>query len=267
MFAGLPLRTPSTAVRALLLAICCHATSCAGSQPAPVQDQSIDLTAPDEPEPPPPPARKPKWCPKDDAACSISPPSEAPAEENTEPLDGSRSYVVELSPDDPVKGPALAPVTLIVFSDFQCPFCKRLTLTLAELSMEYSTQIRVVWKDLPLPAHAFAQPAALLGREAYVKGGSHLFWEVHDMLFTRQQDFNDETLKEIATFFELPWPPREQHQAFLDQTYEQVLALNVRSTPTTFVNGYPIVGAESLDVFEQAIERELEKAKASAEPR
>jgi protein-disulfide isomerase len=251
--------------RALLGALAAIAISpwgCTREQPPP-NDQAIDLTRPDaDPELPlPAPPPKPQWCPKNDGACSAREPADTQPSglENTEPLDETQRYEVELAPEDPVKGPTLAPVTLVVFSDFQCPFCKRLALTLAELQMQYPTQIRLVWKDLPLPGHAFAGPAALLGREAYARGGSRSFWELHDMLFTRQSELGAETLQTIALRFELPWPPSEQHQVFLDRTYQQVLALNVRSTPTTFVNGMPIIGAQSLDQFERAVDAELQR--------
>jgi protein-disulfide isomerase len=215
----------------------------------------LGQTAPSE-EASDPPKKAPKWCPKGETGCTagdtVAPPGSEPG-----PLDPANQYDVALSPYDPVKGPALAPVTLVVFSDFQCPYCKHLTGTLAELQLNYPDKLRVVWKDLPLAGHQFALPAALMGRQAYAKGGSHLFWQVHDALFMRQDELSDETLQHIAQRFELNWPPLEQSKSQIDATFEQVVKLNIRSTPTTFVNGRPVIGSKSLQDFVDAVEREL----------
>ncbi len=235
---------------------------CAGGAPhVDFAGNEIDLAAEEDSTSPPDPP--PKWCAKGEAGCAM-PEQEAAtlSEESTEPLDPNKRYTVDVSADDPRKGPPTAPVTLVVFSDFQCPFCKKLALVLAELSMNYPQQVQVVWKDLPLVGHEFALPAALLGREAYEKGGSRRFWALHDVLFTRQSEFNSETLAEIAQRFELSWPPEESHQAHIDADFEQVLRLNVRSTPTVFINGRPIVGSQPLEEYERLIDEELSRQTA-----
>ncbi len=244
-------RRPSLVSLALSLTF-----GCAGGAPhAEFSGDEIELVGADEPEPPPP---APKWCPKGEAGCEM--PAQPAAEEpkaSEEPLDPAKRYVVGISADDPRKGPPTAPVTLVVFSDFQCPFCKRFSVVLAELSLRYPNELQVVWKDLPLMGHEFALPAALLAREAYAKGGSRRFWQVHDTLFIRQDELNSEMLADVAKRFELSWPPLEQHQAQIDETFEQVLNLNVRSTPTAFINGRPLIGVKPIEEYERLIDDEL----------
>jgi protein-disulfide isomerase len=249
---GFRFRAAASQVLWLCLALSCERPS---AQPPTgvAAGTEIDLSQPPPAEPEPPALRP---CKIDDTSCStIKPPGDP---EDQPELDPNRRYAVEISPTDPTDGPADAPVTLVVFSDFQCPFCRKLTLILTELRLDYGDELRVVWKDLPLShMHPHALPAALLAREAYAKGGSQAFWRVHDALFNAQPEFSDERLGRLAERFELSWPPLSQHQSAIDRTYEQVQALNIRSTPTTFVNGRPIIGAQPSSVFEDIIDEEL----------
>src|SRR5689334_17828186 len=87
------------------------------------------------------------------------PPSAAAVEEST-----PTSEVVPVHADDPTLGPKTAPITIVVFSDFQCPFCKRVEPTLAQLRELYGAKVRIVWKDLPLPFHKYAREAAVVAR-------------------------------------------------------------------------------------------------------
>lgn len=91
----------------------------------------------------------------------------------------------------PVRGKADAPITIVEFSDFQCPFCKRAEPTIDEVRRTYGDKVRVVWKDEPLPFHPRATPAAELARFAYAKKGQDGFWKVHDALFASQPKLED----------------------------------------------------------------------------
>jgi len=102
---------------------------------------------------------------------------------------------VPLGADDPVRGPANAPITLVLFSDFQCPFCSRLEPTLKQIIDAYPAKIRVVWKDEPLPMHPNAMPAAIAAEAAREQGK---FWEMHDKLFAAQQDLNETAFERYA---------------------------------------------------------------------
>jgi protein-disulfide isomerase len=163
---------------------------------------------------------------------------------------------------DPTRGPSGAPVTIVVFSDFQCPFCAGLEPTLQEVQERYPTSVRVVWKDHPLVMHAWAMPAALLAREAYDKGGNDSFWPVHDRIFAEQEDLSPTGLEQLAHELGLSWPPRGS--AAIDQSIEQARVLGVRSTPTSFVNGRAVVGDQPVEAFTAVIDDELAMRGATA---
>jgi protein-disulfide isomerase len=109
-------------------------------------------------------------------------PTEEPKPQAPPPED-TNVWKVPVAEDDPVKGPADALVTIVEFSDFQCPFCSRVEPTITKVMEEYKDDVRVVWKDNTLPFHQRAKPAAYLARFAYEKGGNKGFWAAHDALF------------------------------------------------------------------------------------
>src|SRR5581483_2482422 len=97
--------------------------------------------------------------------------------------------------DAPVKGPRDAPVTLLEFSDFQCPFCGRVGPTLKQLEDEYKGKLRIAFKNRPLPFHQNAQLAA---EAALAAGDQGKFWEMHDKLFANQQALERADLEPYA---------------------------------------------------------------------
>ena len=167
---------------------------------------------------------------------------------------------VEVLPDDPAKGPVDAPIVLVEFSDFQCPFCQRATGTLAELIDRYEDQIRLVYKDYPLPSHAQAFKAAEAGNCAHEQG---MFWEFHDKMFGSQDALDVPALKSYASELGLEtasfsacldegrYTRRVQQDTQIGQRY------GVSSTPTVFINGRPVMGAAPLETFDQIIREEL----------
>ena len=88
--------------------------------------------------------------------------------------------------DNPSKGPTKAPVTVQVFSDFQCPFCSRVLPTLAQIEKKYAGRVRVVWRNMPLSFHGDARLAAQAAMEAHAQKGDGGFWKMHDLLFANQ---------------------------------------------------------------------------------
>lgn len=174
-------------------------------------------------------------------------------------LDSTKRYSVAVRVDDPSQGPPEAPVTLVVFSDFQCPFCSRLEPVLVELRSRYPKELRVVWKDLPLSIHRYAMPAALLAREAYVRHGNERFWHVHEELFLHQSEFSEAWLSDFAASEQLTWPPSETYLPRVEQSVQQADELSIAATPTAFVNGRPVVGAEHISVYADLINEELGK--------
>jgi protein-disulfide isomerase len=173
-------------------------------------------------------------------------------------------YDVTITADDAVLGNAKAPVTLVEFSDFQCPFCARVMPTLKKVSEAYGDRVRIVWKDFPLTAiHPQAFKAAEAGQCAREQGK---FWEYHDRLFGNQQALEPESLKKYAADAGLDaakFNACMDTAKYGDKVQEQMgigTRLGVASTPTVFVNGRLVSGAQPYEVFAAVIDEELERA-------
>lgn len=175
---------------------------------------------------------------------------------------------VPVEDGDPVRGPADALVTVVVFSDFQCPFCQRLETTLTRLRQQYGRDLRIVWKDRPLPFHEHAIPAAVLARVALDKKGVDGFWQAHDALFASQANLDEAGLRGIAKQLGLSFKDVEKamtdgrYQRFFDAGEDLSQGLGARGTPTSFVNGYRIAGAVPYEQFVVAVDAQLARAKA-----
>ena len=241
----------------LLVSLGCAASAPPASQPE-LELAPADAAAIPEPAPEGETTRGP--LPPELRPCSEDNPGGCKAAKRPRAkLDPSQRYPVAVRVDDPRLAVADAKVSLVVFSDFQCPFCGQLEPVLAELRRRYPTQLEVVWKDLPLSIHAYATPAALLAREAYVKYGNERFWHVHDELFVHQQSFDETWFAEFAKAEQLSWPPDETYLARIEQSVQQADALSIGATPTVFINGRPVVGAEHVSVYADLINEELGK--------
>jgi protein-disulfide isomerase len=177
-------------------------------------------------------------------------------------LEAPRSEV-PLETADPSIGNAKAPVTIVEFSDFQCPFCLRAAPTLKRLREAYGDKVRVVWKDFPLTQiHPQAFKAAEAGQCAAEQGK---FWEYHDKLFGNQQALQPDFLKQYAKDAGMD---AAKFDTCLDSSKyaERVRTgaaagaqLGVSSTPTVFVNGRMLEGAQPYEVFAAVIDEELAK--------
>jgi len=164
--------------------------------------------------------------------------------------------------DDPVFGPEDAPITIIEFSDFQCPYCARWhEQVFLRLREEYPDTIRVVYRDFPLTSiHPEAVPAA---EAANCAGEQGAYWEFHDALFSGENGLGKEAYTSYASdlgldmegFTECIESGRHNDEIMADLNY--AAELGVQSTPTFFLNGLPIVGAQPYEVFKQIIEQEL----------
>jgi len=172
---------------------------------------------------------------------------------------------IEVNADDPSIGSASAPVTLIEFSDFQCPFCQRVAPTLKQVKEKYGDKLRVVWKDFPLTQiHPQAFKAGEAGHCAADQGK---FWEYHDRLFANQQALQPTDLKKYATDLGLD---ANAFNTCLDSSKygERVRdgvaegsRLGVNSTPTIYINGRVLSGAQPFETFVTMIDEELSKSK------
>lgn len=163
--------------------------------------------------------------------------------------------------DDPILGPEKAQITLIEFSDYECPYCRRWhEEVFNRLVEEYSDQIRFVYRDFPLSSmHPEATPAAEAANCANEQGA---FWQFHALLFS-SSDLSSETYLQYATELNLDVQKftacveSGKYSAEVEADYQYAAELGVRSTPTFFINGLPVVGAQPYDVFKDIIDREL----------
>lgn len=166
------------------------------------------------------------------------------------PIDGYPS----LGPDD-------AEIVIVEFGDFQCPFCRRFhDETYRALLDAYPGQIRFVYRNLPLTSiHPEAMGAAIASLCA---NDQNLFWDYHDKLFS-SETLGEETYIQYATDLGLNMDTftsclsSGKYDAFVQQDMDFALNLGVQSTPTFFINGLAIVGAQPLTSFQQLIDKEL----------
>ncbi len=172
-------------------------------------------------------------------------------------------YEIPIDEDDPVLGAEDAPITIVEFADFQCPFCLRHAQeTYPRLLEDYGDKIRFVYKDFPLSSiHADAFSAALSAQCAQEQGK---FWEYHDLLFTGSLGLGQEAYDSYATQLGLDVTAFDQcinEERYAEQVqsdYDFGVQLGVSSTPTFFINGIAVVGAQPYSLFAQIIDFELE---------
>jgi protein-disulfide isomerase len=168
----------------------------------------------------------------------------------------------------PSKGAKDALVTIVEFSDFQCPYCTRVEPTISQVLEEYKGKVRVVWRDFPLPSHKDAVPAAALARVAAEQGK---FWQMHAKLFEKQRALDRVSLEKYGQ--ELGLPAAKVEAALDEKKYEtQIKAdqamgqkIGVGGTPAFFINGTFLSGAQPFEEFKRRIDRELVKAEALVE--
>jgi len=159
--------------------------------------------------------------------------------------------------DDPWIGTADAPVTIIEFSDFECPYCKRSVPILKEILAKYPGKLKLVYRDFPGPNHQQARSAAEAAQCAAEQGR---FWEYHDALFTRQSPvtgWNFLSIAEDLGLHQSPFDACMKENRYREEVLKDVrdgLKLGVTSTPTFFINGRPLVGARPLADFQAIID-------------
>jgi protein-disulfide isomerase len=166
--------------------------------------------------------------------------------------------------DDPALGPADAPVTIVEFSDFQCPYCARFqTETLPQIIQNYGDKVRFVYRDFPLTSlHANALKAAEASECADDQGA---YWKYHDLLFQNQSALDDASLKNYAATLGLDTAAFNQcldsdsTMSEIQKDYQDGITAGVQGTPAFFVNGNLIEGAQPYSVFQAAIEAALAK--------
>lgn len=158
-------------------------------------------------------------------------------------------------------------VTVVVFSDFQCPYCSRVLPALDRLLETYPNELRVAFRHYPLPFHQDARPAALASIEVQRQLGDEGFYRFHDLVFANQRALGLDALVQYAQQVGANGPAvraaveRETHAAALERDGAQVASLGVRGTPHSFVNGRPVSGAQPFEAFDTIVREELALAR------
>ncbi len=159
------------------------------------------------------------------------------------------------------RGPADAPVTIVEYSDFQCPFCARVQPTLEQIEETYGDRVRRVFKHLPLRIHPDAPGAAAASEAAHRQGK---FWEMHDKIFVSQRDLGDATYRRFAEELGLDIARFDEDRASaavkqrIERDEQEAQRLGVSGTPAFFINGRFLSGAQPFDAFKRVIDEELE---------
>lgn len=164
--------------------------------------------------------------------------------------------------DDYVLGSDSAQITIIEFSDYECPYCRKWhTEVFPQIREKYGDKVRFVYRDFPLYSiHPNAEPAAIAANCA---GEQDKYWEFNELLFNGNKDLSPATYEAYAkdlglnvdTFTACQSEPGMKEEVTAD--YDFAANLGVRSTPTFFINGLAVVGAQPFEVFEQVIDMEL----------
>ena len=180
---------------------------------------------------------------------------------------------VRLSVDGKVgfsRGPADAPVTIVEFSDFQCPYCKTVVKTLKELTTKYSDQVRWVFRNYPIAG--LHPDAPLVHEAARCAGEQGKFWLYHDLAFERAPAASPANLREYAAEVGVEATAFSQcldshkHRAAIARDLEVGSRLGVTGTPTFFINGAVLVGNQPPEEFQRVVERELARTAAARPP-
>lgn len=183
--------------------------------------------------------------------------------------DPDKVYKIAAPKNAPFKGAANAKVVIYEFSDFQCPFCGRVNPTIKQVLKEYGDKVKIVWRNYPLPFHKDAGPAAEAALEVFAQGGSAKFWDMHDKLFENQRALSRADLEKYAS--ELGGINMAKFKAALDSgKHKAAVAADTDAvkkagarigTPSFFINGKLLQGAQPMPAFKKAIDAALAAAK------
>jgi protein-disulfide isomerase len=167
---------------------------------------------------------------------------------------------VTVTPDDPIRGNPNAPITIVQFADYQCYYCNKVQPTIDRVLTEYDGKVRLVYKDFPLPAHSRAQAGALA---AHCAGEQGKYWEMNASLMANQSALGDGDLQGYAQAAGVDMP--KYNACLASGKWEPIIAASaaegqragVSATPTFFVDGTLISGAQGYERFKSVIERQL----------
>jgi len=170
---------------------------------------------------------------------------------------------VQVAAVGPAKGPQGAPVTIVEFSDFECPYCVRAEATVKQVLDAYGDKVRLVYRDFPLPNHTRAGKAA---EAAHCAGDQTKYWEMHEKLFASGNEIDVPHLKKYAGELKLDQAKFDKcldsgEKARVVEDHKKAgEEAGVSGTPAFFVNGRMISGAQPLEAFKKIIDEELASA-------
>ena len=188
-------------------------------------------------------------------------------DDEDEPEDTKTVFKVPVA-GSPGRGPAGAPVTIVEFADYQCPYCVRAESTLRELRADYGDKLRLVFKNEPLPFHPRAEPAAEAALEVRAEKGDAAFWSMHDSMLDNPPDLDDETLVRLAVTAGARADKvqaaiaKHTRAAEIDADADVADDFQANGTPHFFINGRRLVGAQPKAQFAAIIDEEIKKAQA-----
>jgi protein-disulfide isomerase len=188
-------------------------------------------------------------------------------DDDDEPADTKTVFKIPVG-GSPVLGSPAALVTIVEFSDFQCPFCARVEPTLAAIRARYGDKVRLVWKNEPLPFHKNAEPAAQAALELRAEKGDAAFWAMHDRLYAAPGDLSPETLTQLAVSLGASGEKVKRamaahtHAREIDGDQDLADDFQANGTPHFFINGRRLVGAQPEEKFDGIIDEEIQKASA-----
>jgi protein-disulfide isomerase len=176
---------------------------------------------------------------------------------------------IPISSKDPMMGPRTAPVTIVIFSDFECPYCSRVEPTLAQVKSTYADKVRFVWKNQPLPMHPSAKPAAEAAQGVFALAGSEAFWKFHDEAFKNQKALTAENFEKWAQAAGVKdmakWKAGIAAHTWADKVAADSsigTKVGANGTPAFFINGVNLSGAQPFEKFKEVIDAEMSKANA-----
>jgi protein-disulfide isomerase len=194
-----------------------------------------------------------------------------------EPPPPEKKTVDAPAPDSPSKGPEKAKVVMEIFSDFQCPFCKRVEDTVKQVEKNYGEKIRIVWRHKPLPMHSDAPLASEAAQEVWKQKGKDAFWKYHDTLFDKQgspdalkrpalETYAADVGVDMAKFKAAL--DSNANKAFVDSESKVADGAGISGTPAFVIgsidkgkiDGYFINGAQPYGKFKKVIDKALKEA-------
>ena len=168
--------------------------------------------------------------------------------------------------NEPFKGDENAPVTIVEFSDYECPFCGRFyEQTLPYIQQDYidTGKVKLVYKDFPLGFHQMAEPAAIAANCVYNELGNEAYFKMHDMMFENPQSLTQKNFDKWAMEIGVTQETYEacktnpQSRAEVQEDLAEGSRLGVSGTPSFIINGELVVGAQPYSVIKEVIERKL----------